>query len=62
VSFGKARGRDPSQVRYAEEDGMSGALSIMTDSSRLYSSSIARFMAFTMVETDEPSFSNCSAQ
>ena len=32
------------------------------DSSRLYSPAIARLTPLTMVDTGEPSFSNCSAQ
>ena len=34
----------------------------LAESSRLYSPAIARLTPLTMVETGEPSFSNCSAQ
>ena len=34
----------------------------LADSSRLYSPAMARLTPLTMVETGEPSFSNCSAQ
>ena len=34
----------------------------LTESSRLYSPAMARLTPLTMVETGEPSFSNCSAQ
>jgi hypothetical protein len=34
----------------------------LAESSRLYSPAMARLTPLTMVETGEPSFSNCSAQ
>jgi hypothetical protein len=43
-------------VRYLE------ATRRLAESSRLYSPAMARFTPLTMVETGEPSFSNCSAQ
>ena len=61
VAFDMVRARDSSLVRY-EGEHISGARSILTDGSRLYSSAIARFMALTMAETDALLFPHCSAQ
>ena len=58
----KVRANHSSLVRYEEEDGLSCALLIMTERSRLYSSAIDCLMACTMVETEALLSPNCSQQ
>ena len=49
-------------VSYTHLDVYKRQANTLVDSSRLYSPAIARLTPLTMVETGEPSFSNCSAQ